>query len=1239
MATILVVDDNPTNRKVLTTLLGYQGHRLVEAADGEEALALARAERPDLVITDVIMPSMDGYEFVRQLRTDPAVAETPVVFYTALSQEEKARALARVCGVKHVLSKPSVPKVILQTVGEALGSTPPPVVHGDPELFDRDHLRLVADELARRVQQLEEEIERRKATEEALRESHERQRAIFDSMFPFVGLLSLDGVVVEANRPPLEAAGLRWEDVIGKQCAETYWFSYSPAVQAELRDALARAARGEVVRYDTTIRVGDDRFLVIDLMFGPLRDAHGEITQVVGSAVDITARKRAEEALTKSEASLAAAQSQAKLGNWELSFATQTAKWSAEMFRIHRRDPSLGPPTVGEVFESVHADDRKSVESVYARVVRDGSGGSLDYRVVRPDGSIVWAESQWEMLFDETGQPVGLVGTLQDITDRKRAEEALRESEAQLATDLDAMTRLQKVGTLFVQHGALQQVLDEVLAAALAITNTDMGNIQLLDGPSGCLRIVAQRGFEKPFLDFWNTVHEGEGTCGTAMKEGRRVFIEDVTQSAVFAGKPALDVMLRAGVRAVQSTRLQSRSGRLLGMFSTHFRTPHRPDERTLRLLDLLAQQTSDILDRAESEETLRDSEQRLRQAASAGNVGLWDWDLLNNKVSYSREWKRQIGYEEHEITNDFNEWQSRVHPEDLEPTLAIVRDYLANRYPQYHVEFRFRHKDGSYRWILAEGSLIYDAAGHAVRMMGSHVDITDRKRAEQTLAMNERRFRALVEHGWDWVSVADADGTCRYVSPAGLRSFGYDQHELLGRVPLDLVHADDLEEMVAAYRQLLQSPGGQIHLCHRFRHKTQGWRWIDVAATNLLADPAVDGLVMNYRDITERKQAEDALRESEEQLRLALDAAHMGTFDWDVPHNRITWSRWHEELWGFAPGEFAGTYEAFAERVHPDDLPDVNAEIARCMAAREPFAWEFRVVWPDDSVHWIAAQGEFTYGADGRPLRMHGVVVETTARKRAEEQLAASRDRLGVLSRQLLEAQETERRHLARELHDEIGQVLTLIKIKATVARRHVTGEGQAGLDELVSVVETTIQQVRNLSLDLRPSILDDFGLEAALEWFVDRQGRGTQIAVSLDSDLGEERFPPEIETAGFRIVQEAITNALRHARAGHVRVESRRGGKELQLAIADDGIGFEVDEARQRAIRGGSVGLLGMQERAELLDGRFSLTSTPGRGTKVAVQFPLSGPTVTPDRESAGDCEDDPGVGRPGIPSGGAP
>src|ERR1700756_180286 len=160
MAKILVVDDRPTNREFLTTLLGYGGHHFFEAGDGAEALALGRAERPDLIIADILMPTMDGYELVRQLRDDPVIATTPVIFYTAHYHEQEAQALAHACGVSSVLTKPAEPQTILDAVQAALGISSPPVAPTTIEGFDREHLRLITDKLSEKANDLRRTNER-----------------------------------------------------------------------------------------------------------------------------------------------------------------------------------------------------------------------------------------------------------------------------------------------------------------------------------------------------------------------------------------------------------------------------------------------------------------------------------------------------------------------------------------------------------------------------------------------------------------------------------------------------------------------------------------------------------------------------------------------------------------------------------------------------------------------------------------------------------------------------------------------------------------------------------------------------------------------------------------------------------------------------------------------------------------------------------------------------------------------
>jgi len=247
--------------------------------------------------------------------------------------------------------------------------------------------------------------------------------------------------------------------------------------------------------------------------------------------------------------------------------------------------------------------------------------------------------------------------------------------------------------------------------------------------------------------------------------------------------------------------------------------------------------------------------------------------------------------------------------------------------------------------------------------------------------------------------------------------------------------------------------------------------------------------------------------------------------------------------------------------------------------------------------------------GLDGRgELDQFAAAFDNMAE--ALEQRAAERQQaeevLQILSRQLLEAQENERRHLARELHDEIGQALTAVKINLQAAQR--TPEALVSyLEDSISIADRTLQQVRTLSLDLRPALLDDLGLVVALRWYVDRQAQRTGFTAQFVADALKTRPRPDIETACFRVAQEALTNVVRHARAQQVRVELHQRDTELHLLIRDDGKGFDVRTAQERAAQGASMGLLGMQERVWLVGGQIAIESTPAWGTEIRVRFPL--------------------------------
>ena len=241
------------------------------------------------------------------------------------------------------------------------------------------------------------------------------------------------------------------------------------------------------------------------------------------------------------------------------------------------------------------------------------------------------------------------------------------------------------------------------------------------------------------------------------------------------------------------------------------------------------------------------------------------------------------------------------------------------------------------------------------------------------------------------------------------------------------------------------------------------------------------------------------------------------------------------------------------------------------------------------------------------------------TERKQAEAKRKEYNHKLQVLSRRLVEAQETERRNIARELHDEIGQALTVMQLNLQAMLLSPGTEAVSlRLNESLAVVGRVLEQVHDISLDLRPSILDDLGLEPALRWYIDRQAALVEIQAEFHADRLEQRLDPMIETECFRVAQEALTNVVRHAQAKAVTVELRQEEGQLHLRVRDDGIGFEVAAIREQAMRGASLGLLSMEERALLAGGGLEFTSSPGQGTEVHAWFPLKWQTPPSESET---------------------
>ena len=310
-------------------------------------------------------------------------------------------------------------------------------------------------------------------------------------------------------------------------------------------------------------------------------------------------------------------------------------------------------------------------------------------------------------------------------------------------------------------------------------------------------------------------------------------------------------------------------------------------------------------------------------------------------------------------------------------------------------------------------------------------------------------------------------------------------------------------------------------------------------------------------------------------------------------------------ELWGYEPRDhpasrrFCGSHQLF----QPDGTPMPHSESPAAEVLRTGVPLRNReliIGRPDGTRVPVLANVVPLRDADGSIIGVVSSYQDITERKRAEEVLQESNDKLQSLSRRLVESQETERRHIARELHDEVGQTLTVaeMNLQAMVQSSRAASPGRVRLKESLQAVERVLQQVRDLSLNLRPSMLDDLGLEAALQWYTKRQAALAGLSAEFRADALENRLDPVIETACFRVAQEALTNVVRHARARSVTVRLHQANGHLHLSVRDDGVGFDVAALREQAVLGASLGLLSMEERATLSDGGLEYKSTPEQG-----------------------------------------
>jgi PAS domain S-box-containing protein len=569
----------------------------------------------------------------------------------------------------------------------------------------------------------------------------------------------------------------------------------------------------------------------------------------------------------------------------------------------------------------------------------------------------------------------------------------------------------------------------------------------------------------------------------------------------------------------------------------------------------------------------------------------------------------------------------------------------------------RVRRADGAWRDLEADWRVLKHGNGDVAGVLVIARDVTKRARTEAALRESEARYRTLVGSASDIIAVVEEDGTIRSISPAVERVLGYTPDEVVGASVFATMHPDDaaaLLEQQARGARLQAGVNPSIPVRHR--HRDGSWRWLESVSNNLLDDPDIRGIVVTSRDRTEHRRAEAALG-----ILARAGAALSASLDYHDTLQAVTrlvvpaLADWcviylldeegeprvvalmhpdpaYQRRGSAALSQGTPIGRAFTSVTHavlnssqPLLIPRIVPESLRALATDPlqlatmqalglrsamlvPLLADGRTL---GVMSLVSAESGRRYTAEDLALaeelgRRIGLAIDHS---RLHQELAARTEELEGLVGRLLSAQEEERRRVAYELHDGLAQVLAANHQRLQAyARRHRprTERGRAELDAVLDLAQRSVRETRRVVAGLRPTVLDDFGLVTALRQEVDAlREEGWQV--TLEENLGATRLGAPVETALYRIAQEALTNVRKHARSIRAQISLLREEGMLRLIVQDWGQGFDPAVHRSPGGPGERVGMASMQERVGIIGGRLQVESAPGRGTRLSAEVPL--------------------------------
>jgi len=876
---------------------------------------------------------------------------------------------------------------------------------------------------------------------------------------------------------------------------------------------------------------------------------NNEPVSLRGVMVDITERKKAEQEIKKSNERFELIAKATNDAVWDWNMETDETWGNETLYNFYDLDFSTDKLSSNTFFEHIHPEDVNRVkESMNNALNTSAQSITEEFRFRKKDGSYRIVIDRAYVYYNKEGKPTRMLGAMQDITEKKEAE-AEKEKERRNATALinsttDLLWSINKDFKLIKANDAFIKGL------------LDNGGYLIKPGDD----ILPEERFPQEYLQYWKDLYS-KGLSG------EKVLTEIYTPQA-------------------NSTEL------------LWFEIKTDPIKEGNEITGIACSMRN-ITERKKADILLSQSINALKEAQRIAQTGSWELDLLTNQPKWSDEVYRILELNVQNTSPSYELFLNAIHPEDREAVNNAYTNSIKNK-TTYDINHRLLFPDGRIKYVREQCETIYNEEGTPLRSLGTIQDITKAKNAELVLNESEKKYKNLFYNNPVPLWVINRENSQIVdVNEAAIKHYGYSYEEFLQMTSKQLRPTFEYERYDAFIKEYGRTIEGNIGI----------WNHIKKDGTLINVELTVHTIFYNNlpcrlvlaNDITEKMKVEKRL-----EFLVSASPAVIYSAAAEFPFGATFISENIKEQTGHVPKEFTSNPNFWSDHIHPLDKERVLKDIGHLFKEGR-YTHEYRFRLKDGSYTWMYDEVKLLYDSAGKPLEMIGYWIKINERKQAEEKINQTNEQLRQLTTHLQKIREEERKRIGREIHDDLGQQLTAIKMDVAWVDKKIPAETtliKSKLKNIITLLDGSNQSIRRILTELRPGILDDYGLLEALDWHGRQFTANTGIQVTINTNESEIKLSEPIATCLFRVYQEALTNISKHAHADKAIVSINLNDETIFMHINDNGRGFDDHSQKKRT----SFGILGMKERVHSVKGDFELSSKPGMGTKISITIPLT-------------------------------